>query len=137
VSDDRRRPEDRRPANDDSPADDDRRLDDRRWLDEPRNVTRIVYGLAVLCALSLVADFFYTKHPHFSIERWPSFYAVYGFVGSVTLVLTAKELRRLLRRDEDYYEPPEQDGNEQSQHDRNEQSQQDRNDLPERDRDDD
>ncbi|MQA97439.1 MAG: hypothetical protein GEV11_23420 [Streptosporangiales bacterium] len=81
--------------------------DDRRRLDEPRNVTRIVYGLAVLCALALVADFFYAKHPHFSVEDWPGFYAIYGFVGSVTLVLAAKRLRRLLRRDEDYYEPPE------------------------------
>jgi hypothetical protein len=76
----------------------------RRWLDEPRNVNRIVYGLAVLCVLALVADFFYTKHPHFSFERWPGFYAVYGFTGSVALVLTAKGLRRFLRRDEDYYE---------------------------------
>lgn len=77
---------------------------DRRWLDEPRNVTRIVYGLAVLCALALVADFFYAKHPHFAVERWPGFYAVYGFAVSMALVLTAKRLRRWLRRDEDYYD---------------------------------
>jgi hypothetical protein len=83
--------------------------DDRRWLDEPRNVTRIVHGLAALCALALVADFFYTKHPHFAVERWLGFYAVYGFVVSVSLVLTAKQLRRVLRRDEDYYERPERD----------------------------
>ena len=82
----------------------------RRWLDEPRNVTRIVYGLAVLCVLALVADFFYTKHPYFSVERWPGFYALYGFTGSVALVLTAKGLRRLLRRDEDYYERQHQRG---------------------------
>jgi hypothetical protein len=84
--------------------------DDRRWLDEPRNVTRIVYGLAALCALALVADFFYAKHPYFAVEGWPAFYPVYGFAGSVLLVLTAKWLRRLLRRDEDYYERPERDG---------------------------
>ena len=83
--------------------------DDHRWLDEPRNVTRIVYGLAVLGALALAADFFFSKHPHFAVERWPAFYALYGFVGSVLLVLAAKLLRRLLRRDEDYYEHPAQD----------------------------
>jgi hypothetical protein len=81
--------------------------DDRRWLDEPRNVTRIVYGLTALCVLALAADFLYTKHPHFDVERWHGFYAVYGFAGSVALVLAAKWLRRLLRRDEDYYESPE------------------------------
>jgi len=83
--------------------------DDRRWLDDPRNVARIVYGLTALCALALIADFFYTKHPHFDVERLPGFYAVFGFVVSFALVLAAKQLRRLLRRDENYYEPLERD----------------------------
>lgn len=83
--------------------------DDRRWLDEPRNVTRIVYALAALCALALLADFGYLKYPHFEVERWPGFYAVYGFGVSVSLVLAAKQLRKVLRRDEDYYERPGQD----------------------------
>lgn len=84
--------------------------DDRRWLDDPRNVTRIVRGLAVLCGLALLADLFYTKHPHFDFEGWIAFYPVYGFIGSVFLVLSAKELRRVLRRDEDYYDPAEEEG---------------------------
>jgi hypothetical protein len=83
--------------------------DDRRWLDNPRNVTRLVYGLAALCAVALLADFGYLKQPHFDVERWPGFYAVYGFLVSVTLVLTAKQLRKVLRRDEDYYAPPDRD----------------------------
>ncbi|MPZ61951.1 MAG: hypothetical protein GEU93_11785 [Propionibacteriales bacterium] len=82
--------------------------DDPRWLDEPRNVTRLVYGLVVLCALAFLADLFYTKDPHFGVERWFGFYAIYGFVVSTALVMSAKEvLRRVVRRDEDYYEPPE------------------------------
>lgn len=39
-----------------------------------------------------------------------AFYALYGFVGSVLLVLTAKQLRRVLRRDEDFYERSDGDG---------------------------
>jgi hypothetical protein len=78
--------------------------DDRRWLDDPRNVTRVVYGLVALCVLAVVADLFYAKHPHFAFEGWFAFYPLYGFVGSVGLVLAAKGLRRWLRRDEDYYE---------------------------------
>ena len=81
--------------------------DDHRWLDEPRNVTRIVYGLAVGCLLAVAADLFYRKHPHFGFEGWVGFYAGYGFVGSLALVLLAKQLRRVLKRDEDYYEQPE------------------------------
>ena len=79
--------------------------DDHRWLDEPRNVTRLVIGLTVLCGLALLADLFYAKHPHFPVEGWFGFYAWYGFLGSVGLVLAAKGLRRWLRRDEDYYAP--------------------------------
>lgn len=82
--------------------------DDRRWLDEPRNVTRLVYGLAVLGGLALAADLFYAKDPHFGVEGWFAFYAVFGFIGSVTLVLTAKQLRRVLKRDEHYYDPPDE-----------------------------
>lgn len=81
--------------------------DDRRFLDDPKHVTWIVRGLAVLCALALVADLFYEKKPHFAIESLFAFYPVYGFVVSVALVLTAKELRKVLGRREDYYEPPE------------------------------
>ena len=32
------------------------------------------------------------------------FYAIYGFVACVILVLLAKEMRKLLMRDEDYYD---------------------------------
>jgi hypothetical protein len=78
--------------------------EDRRWLDDPRNVTRIVYGLAGLCALALLADFFYLKHPFFDIEEIHGFYAVYGFVVSAALVLTAKQMRKVVGRPEDYYE---------------------------------
>jgi hypothetical protein len=78
--------------------------DEPRWLDEPRNVTRIVHFLAAACALALIADAFYSKHPHSAVEGWFGFYAVYGFCASVALVLTGKQLRRLLRRDEDFYE---------------------------------
>lgn len=68
-----------------------------------------MHSLAALCALALLADIFYAKHPYFDVERLPGFCAVYGFVVSVTLVLTAKQLRKLLRRNEDYYEPPDRD----------------------------
>jgi len=77
---------------------------DTRWLDHPRNVTRVVYALGVLCAAMFAADFFYTKKVHFDVEKLFGFYAVYGFLGSVGLVLAAKAMRPLLRRDEDYYE---------------------------------
>lgn len=74
------------------------------WLDNPRNVNRLVYGLVLICTLLVLADFFYHKHTHFEFEGWFGFFAWFGFVGCVGLVLLAKEMRRLVKRDEDYYD---------------------------------
>jgi hypothetical protein len=53
----------------------------------------------------IVIDFFTPKHPHFVWEAYPSFYAVYGFVACVVLVLVAKYvLRNIVKRKEDYYD---------------------------------
>lgn len=73
------------------------------WLDEPRNVTKIYYGLIALCTISVLADLFYEKHVHYGVEKVIGAYGIYGFVGCVALVLGAKELRKLLKRDENYY----------------------------------
>jgi hypothetical protein len=45
-----------------------------------------------------------TEAHGFDFERWPGFYAFYGFVACFALVLAAKQLRRLLMRPERYYE---------------------------------
>ena len=76
----------------------------RRWLDEPRNVTRLVWALGTICVLLLLADFFYDKHAHFTWEDWPFFFGLFGFAAFFFIVLLGKQLRRLLMRDEDYYD---------------------------------
>ena len=78
--------------------------DDKRWLDDPANVRRIVWALCAVCAILFVADGFYDKHPHFAAEGIFGFYALFGFVMCVALVLVAKWLRSFLMRDEDYYD---------------------------------
>lgn len=76
----------------------------RYWLDDMRNVDRLVYGLYVLCGLLVVIDIFVPKHGPFAIEHIFGFYAWYGFISCVALVLVAKQLRRFVMRPEDYYE---------------------------------
>ena len=77
----------------------------KRWLDDPKNVDKIWYGLIIVCVALFFADFAYKKHPYFeSMENLPNFYGFYGFVGCVFLVLAAAQLRKVLMRDEDYYE---------------------------------
>lgn len=74
------------------------------WLDRPKNVDRLVYGFYALCAFVLAIDIFVPKHGPFAIEHVFGFYAFFGFLACVVLVLLAKQLRRLLMRPEDYYD---------------------------------
>lgn len=73
------------------------------WLDDRRNVDKIFYGLALICTGLFLADFLYHKHINFGFENGFGFFAWYGFVCCVTLVLLAKQMRKWVKRDEDYY----------------------------------
>ena len=66
--------------------------------------TRVFWAVALVGAATVAADLFYHKHGHYPMEEWIGFHAVYGFVSCVGLVLAAKSMRRLLKRDEDYYD---------------------------------
>ena len=75
------------------------------FFDKPRNV-KIVFGcfLSALTGL-LIAEFFIHKHAHLPWEEWPGFYAVFGFILLVLIVLAAKYiLRPIVERREDYYD---------------------------------
>jgi hypothetical protein len=76
-------------------------------FDRPHNVSRLFRMFYGACLLLLVLDFILHRHVIHAWERLPGFYAVFGFVACVTLVLIAKQLRRLLRRREDYYDVDE------------------------------
>ncbi len=76
----------------------------KRWLDNPRNVNWIVRGVFIAAGVMILFDLLYHKHPHFGLEGIFGFYGIYGFVACVALVIAAKGLRVLLKRDEDYYD---------------------------------
>lgn len=74
------------------------------FFDRPQNVRLVLRLLVTVCALLLVADFIYHRHVMHPWEAVWGFYAIYGFVACVILVLVAKEMRKLVMRDEDYYD---------------------------------
>ncbi|MEW7976144.1 MAG: hypothetical protein AB2814_01425 [Candidatus Sedimenticola endophacoides] len=78
-------------------------------FDDPRNVRLVVRGLVVACLVLVGLDLVLHRHVAHPWEEMFAFYAVYGFVACVLLVLLAKEMRKLLMRDEDYYERPTRD----------------------------
>lgn len=80
------------------------------WLDDKKNVDKIWYGLIGICALTVISDLFYHKHVEFPIEDFiPGMYGWYGLGGCIFLVLSAKILRKIVGRDEDYYDAADDD----------------------------
>ena len=73
-------------------------------FDRPGFRRNVVYALYGVCALLFVADFFVHRHVEHPIEHWWGFYAVFGFIALVVIVMGAKLLRRVVRRDERYYD---------------------------------
>jgi len=79
--------------------------DKKHIFDNKKNVQRVLYGLFSSLILLLAIEPFVTKHPYFPWEESFGFYAIYGFVACVLLVLIAKYiLRPLIKREEDYYD---------------------------------
>ena len=75
------------------------------FFDNERNVWLFIKGFFAVCVLLIVADFFVPKHGENYWEYAPQFYAAYGLVACILLVLGAKYvLRKLVKRDEDYYD---------------------------------
>ena len=74
------------------------------WLDRPGSVTKVFWAVVGACAALGLLDFFYHKHAELGFDGSFGFHGWYGFVCCVFLVLAAKELRKLLKRDEDHYD---------------------------------
>jgi len=74
------------------------------YFDKPENVNFVLRIFYAICALLAAADIFVHRHTIHSWEDVFDFYAIYGFVACVALVLIATQLRKILMRDEDYYD---------------------------------
>jgi hypothetical protein len=78
----------------------------REWdfFDRPGNRKALLIIFVASLVFLLVIDFFIHKHPYFGWDGLPTFYAFYGFLGCVLLVVIAKNMRRFIKREEDYYD---------------------------------
>ena len=78
--------------------------DHKQYLfDNPRNVRFVVRALVAACILLVGLDLVLHRHAEHTLEEIFAFYAIYGFVACVLLVLLAKEMRKLVMRGERYY----------------------------------
>ncbi len=76
------------------------------WLVRPTTIRNIWIGSLILLALLVAAEWMVPIKARFSVDDWPAFGAVYGFLSCVAMVLFAKALGWLLKRPDDYYAQP-------------------------------
>jgi hypothetical protein len=76
----------------------------KHLFDDPRNTRLVVRALVAACVILALLDLVLHRHGAHPWEGVIGFYSLYGFGACVLLVLLAKEMRKLLMRDEDYYE---------------------------------
>ena len=75
------------------------------WFDHPKNIRRLKIGFYIVLVLLVLPDLFMHKHTlFFSVEAWPGFYAFFGFVACVVIILVSKLLGFALKKPEDYYD---------------------------------
>lgn len=74
------------------------------FFDKPENIQKMLKVFYVICALLVIVDFVVHRHIYHDWENIPAFYAIYGFVGCVVLVIIAKAMRKVLMKEEDYYD---------------------------------
>jgi hypothetical protein len=75
----------------------------RIW-DNPQNVRRLLWVVYGISAVLVLLDFVVDREIHHPWESFPAFYAIYGWAACVSLVIVAKQLRKVLIRSEDYYD---------------------------------
>ncbi len=64
----------------------------------------VLYVLYAIAAVSLIGDFVIHRHVGHPWEALPEFYPLYAFVSIIVLIFSAKALRKLVMRPEDYYD---------------------------------
>ncbi len=73
------------------------------WLARPRTIRLLWRVFIAILLLTVAVQFLSGSDGHFGIDGWIGFGAVYGFLSCLVMVLVAKGLGYVLKRDERYY----------------------------------
>ena len=93
--------------NDPSPVDS--RPNDDAWLARPSTIRLLWVVFVFVLAASVGAQWLFKVKGYFVVDSWFAFGALYGFLSCLAMVLFAKGLGYLLKRDKDYYREADDD----------------------------
>ena len=74
------------------------------WLLRPQTIRWLWITFVVILALTVALQFVIKVKGYFGVDGWFGFGAAFGFLSCIAMVLIAKGLGRLLKRDEDFYD---------------------------------
>lgn len=85
-------------------TDKDTKPEEPHWLVRPSTIRLLRRGGIGLLALTVLADLLVEPYPYFGIDGSFGFYAWYGFIACVAMIVGAKALGLLLSRKDSYYD---------------------------------
>ena len=74
------------------------------WLVRPETIRWIWRISIVILALTVLLQLVIKVKGYFGVDGWLGFGAAYGFLSCLAMVLVAKGLGVVLKRDDDYYQ---------------------------------
>ncbi|MDO9519784.1 MAG: hypothetical protein Q8K97_02620 [Pseudohongiella sp.] len=74
------------------------------WLVRPSTIRLLWWIFGVVLALTVVAQIFIHLHDYFTLDGFFGFYAIFGFVSCLAMVVFAKLLGVFLKRPDTYYD---------------------------------
>jgi hypothetical protein len=77
--------------------------DHDHWLVRPATIRALWWGGSIVLALTVLAQFVIPVKGYFTIDSWPAFGAIFGFISCLLMVLFSRLLGLVLKRKEDYY----------------------------------
>ena len=82
---------------------------DDAWLVRPSSIRLLWRVFWAVLALTVAAQLVIGVKGYFGVDGWFAFGAIYGFLSCLAMVLFAKGLGYLLKRDENYYRAEDDD----------------------------
>ena len=76
---------------------------DDHWLARPTTIKLLWRVFAAVLVLTVLAQVVIGIKGYFGVDGWFAFGAVFGFLSCLAMVLVAKGLGFVLKRNEDYY----------------------------------
>jgi hypothetical protein len=74
------------------------------WLVRPQTIRRLWVGYGSVLVLTVLPDLFLHRHAEFGLDGGFGFYAWYGFLTCIGMILFAKVLGMGLKRPETHYD---------------------------------